>query len=55
MINKLILIQCCINSELYFLFFRNDEDIVDIKWIKENIVDEYKDFVKKCDIDEWEK
>ena len=35
-----------------FCFGRNDPDIVDIAWIKQNIVDRYG-FVKKPDNDEW--
>lgn len=56
MINKstlfLIYTQCCINSELHFLFSRGDPDNIDIAWIKQNIVDGYG-FEKKTDNDEW--
>lgn len=57
MINKSTLFaistQFCINSELHFLFSRNDEDIADIEWIEKYIVKEYA-FEKKADRDEWE-
>ena len=57
MINKSTLVpistECCINSELYFLFSRNNRDIADIKWIKQNIVDKYE-FKKNPNKDEWE-